>query len=108
MFVKVSEDINTGIILLQGNKRPLWKAGSLPIGWVTFYKQTVALDKSWHVLGLGYDSGVRQEDIDNASVIHFDGILKPWLDIGIDKYKPLWRKHVKYAHPYLQQCNVHE
>ncbi|KAI3449720.1 hypothetical protein Pfo_006385 [Paulownia fortunei] len=91
-----------------GNKRPLWKAGSLPIGWVTFYKHTVALDKSWHVLGLGYDSGVRQEDIDQASVIHFDGILKPWLDIGIEKYKNLWRKHVKYEHPYLQQCNVHE
>ncbi|EYU46502.1 hypothetical protein ABFS82_04G036500 [Erythranthe guttata] len=91
-----------------GKKRPLWKAGTLPIGWVTFYKQTVALDKSWHVLGLGYDSGVRQEDIEQASVIHFDGILKPWLDIGIDKHKPLWRKHVKYEHPYLQQCNVHE
>ncbi|KAG8389263.1 hypothetical protein BUALT_Bualt02G0210800 [Buddleja alternifolia] len=90
-----------------GNKRPLWLAGSLPIGWVTFYKHTIPLDKKWHVLGLGYDSGVKQEDIDQASVVHFDGILKPWLDIGLDKYKHLWKKHVKYEHPYLQQCNIH-
>ncbi|KAK6164580.1 hypothetical protein DH2020_001444 [Rehmannia glutinosa] len=91
-----------------GNKRPLWKEGSLPIGWLTFYKHTLALDKNWHVLGLGHDSNVRQEDIDQASVVHFDGIRKPWLDIGIERYKHLWRKHVKYEHPYLQQCNVHE
>ncbi|KAL2238799.1 UNVERIFIED_CONTAM: putative galacturonosyltransferase 6 [Sesamum indicum] len=91
-----------------GSERRLWAAGSLPIGWVTFYKHTVALDNRWQVLGLGYDSGVRQEDIDQASVLHFDGILKPWLDIGIERYKYLWRKHVKYEHPYLQQCNVHE
>ncbi|KAI3460931.1 hypothetical protein Pfo_017594 [Paulownia fortunei] len=91
-----------------GNKMSLWKAGSLPIGWITFYKQTVALDKRWHVLGLGYESGVRQEDIDQAAVVHFDGILKPWLDVGVEKYKHLWRKHVKYEHPYLQQCNIQE
>ncbi|KAL3849928.1 hypothetical protein ACJIZ3_011810 [Penstemon smallii] len=91
-----------------GNKRPLFKAGSLPIGWITFYKHTVAIDKKWHVLGLGYDPDVRQEDIDEAAVIHFDGILKPWLDIGIEKYKQFWRKHVKFEHPYLQQCNIHE
>ncbi|KAK6141605.1 hypothetical protein DH2020_024640 [Rehmannia glutinosa] len=91
-----------------GNKRPLWKEGSLPIGWLTFYTHTLALDKNWHILGLGHDSNVRQEDIDQASVIHFDGIRKPWLDIGIERYKHLWRKHVKYEHPYLQQCNVHE
>ncbi|KAH6823804.1 galacturonosyltransferase 6 [Perilla frutescens var. hirtella] len=90
-----------------GNRRPLWKAGSLPIGWVTFYKDTFGLDKSWHVLGLGYDSGVRLEDIDRASVVHFDGILKPWLDIGIERHKHLWKKHVKYEHPFLQQCNLH-
>ncbi|KAA8543323.1 hypothetical protein F0562_021182 [Nyssa sinensis] len=49
-----------------GNKRPLWKAGSLPLGWITFYNQTVALDRRWHVLGLGYDSGVGQGDIERA------------------------------------------
>ncbi|XP_051141666.1 probable galacturonosyltransferase 6 [Andrographis paniculata] len=92
-----------------GDKKPfLFKAGSLPIGWLTFYKHTFALNKSWHVLGLGNDADVRQDDIDRAAVVHYDGIRKPWLDIGFEKYKKLWKKYVKFEHPYLQECNVHE
>lgn len=94
--------------VMQGKKRPLWKAGSLPLGWVTFYNKTVALDRRWHVLGLGHHSGVKQGDIDQAAVIHYDGVMKPWLDIGFEKYKPYWRKHVNYSHPFLQQCNIQE
>ncbi|XWS31484.1 hypothetical protein CRYUN_Cryun23aG0080400 [Craigia yunnanensis] len=90
-----------------GLKRPLWKAGSLPLGWITFYNQTVALEKRWHALGLGYNSGLGQGDIEHAAVLHYDGIMKPWLEIGIAKYKGYWSKHVQYDHPYLQQCNIH-
>ncbi|XP_058197832.1 probable galacturonosyltransferase 6 isoform X2 [Rhododendron vialii] len=89
-----------------GDERPLWKAGSLPLGWVTFYNHTMALDRTWHILGLGHDSGVRRVDIEQAAVIHFNGIMKPWLDTGPDKYKEYWRRHVNYGHPYLQQCNI--
>ncbi|CAH2057243.1 unnamed protein product [Thlaspi arvense] len=78
---------------MDGHRRPLWKGGSLPIGWVIFYNHTVGLDRSWHVLGLGYDSGVKQQDIEKAAVIHFDGVRKPWLDIGLPKYKGYhWQK----------------
>lgn len=91
----------------QGIKKPLWKAGSLPIGWVTFYRQTLALDKRWHVMGLGRDSGAKEVDIEQAAVIHYDGIMKPWLDIGKEKYKRYWNIHVPYHHTYLQQCNLH-
>ncbi|KAL3531271.1 hypothetical protein ACH5RR_010593 [Cinchona calisaya] len=93
--------------LHMGSKRRVFKAGSLPIGWLTFYKHTVALAKRWHILGLGYDSGVRLSDIEEGAVIHFDGIMKPWLDIGLEKYKQYWKRHVTYDHPYLQQCNIH-
>ncbi|CAH2038729.1 unnamed protein product [Thlaspi arvense] len=90
-----------------GTKRPLWKAGSLPIGWLTFYRQTFPLDKRWHVMGLGRESGgVKTVDIEQAAVIHYDGIMKPWLDIGIGKYKRYWNIHVPYHHSYLQQCNI--
>ncbi|KAK8506183.1 hypothetical protein V6N13_002820 [Hibiscus sabdariffa] len=91
-----------------GLKRPLWKAGSLPLGWITFYNQTVALERRWHALGLGYNSGLRRADIKQAAVIHYDGVMKPWLEIGIAKYKGYWSKHLQYDHPYLQKCNIHE
>uniref|UniRef100_A0A0V0IS47 Hexosyltransferase n=1 Tax=Solanum chacoense TaxID=4108 RepID=A0A0V0IS47_SOLCH len=91
-----------------GSKRPLLKAGSLPLGWMTFYKHTHALDRTWHLLGLGYDSGVTRAQIEQAAVIHYDGVMKPWLDLGIQKYKSYWNRHVSYEHLYLQQCNLHE
>ncbi|XP_017625006.1 probable galacturonosyltransferase 6 [Gossypium arboreum] len=91
-----------------GLKRPLWKTESLPLVWTTFYDQTVALEKSWHAFGLGHNSGLSQGDIEHAAVIHYDGIMKPWLEIGIAEYKGYWSKHVQYDHPYLQECNIHE
>ncbi|KAM5563591.1 putative galacturonosyltransferase 6 [Rosa sericea] len=90
-----------------GSKKPLWVAGSLPLGWVTFYNRTVALDRRWHALGLGYDSGVVQGDVDRAAVIHYDGIMKPWLDIAIGRFKGYWSKYLNYDHSHLQRCNIH-
>lgn len=89
-------------------KRELWKGGTLPLGLVTFYNQTVALDRRWHILGLGYESGLGRGEIERGAVIHYDGVMKPWLEIGIGKYKGYWNRYVKYDHPYLQQCNIHE
>ncbi|KAG4205461.1 hypothetical protein ERO13_A04G105500v2 [Gossypium hirsutum] len=86
--------------------RTLWKLGTLPPGLLTFYGLTEALDPSWHVLGLGY-TNVDSQLIETGAVLHFNGNSKPWLKIGIEKFKPLWEKYVDYSHPLLQQCNFH-
>lgn len=91
-----------------GKRKRLWKGGSLPLGLLIFYNQTVALNRRWHVLGLGYESGLGRGEIERAALIHYDGTMKPWLEIGIGKYKSYWSRHVNYNHPYLQQCNIHE
>ncbi|XP_043693259.1 probable galacturonosyltransferase 6 [Telopea speciosissima] len=91
-----------------GNRRQLWKMGSLPLGLVTFYNRTVAIDPRWHILGLGHDSGVRRSEIERAAVIHYDGTMKPWLDIAIAAYKDYWNKYLNYDNSYLQHCNIHE
>lgn len=92
---------------LQGKRRQLWKAGSLPLGQLIFYNQTVALGRQWHVFGLGLDSIIGKSEIERASVIHYDGNLKPWLDIAIGKYKSYWTKFLDYDNTYFQQCNIH-
>ncbi|XP_023004248.1 probable galacturonosyltransferase 6 isoform X1 [Cucurbita maxima] len=89
------------------NERPILKGGSLPFGWVTFYNQTTAVERQWHVLGLGHDSTVPQDDIEKAAVIHYDGVRKPWLDVGFGEYKEFWIKHTDFNNQYLQQCNIH-
>uniref|UniRef100_A0A6N2LC02 Hexosyltransferase n=1 Tax=Salix viminalis TaxID=40686 RepID=A0A6N2LC02_SALVM len=91
-----------------GYRRQLWKAGSLPLGWATFYNRTVILDRRWHKLGLGHEAGAGPDGVEQAAVLHYDGVMKPWLDIGNGRYKSYWSKYISYDHPYLQQCNIHE
>ncbi|KAF6135885.1 hypothetical protein GIB67_006777 [Kingdonia uniflora] len=62
-------------------KQQFWKGGSLPLGLVTFYNQTVGLDRRWHVSGLGYESEVLRADINRAAVIYYDGNM----EIGIGR-----------------------
>ncbi|KAG2404415.1 Polygalacturonate 4-alpha-galacturonosyltransferase [Vigna angularis] len=88
--------------------RVLWKLGTLPPGLMTFYGLTHPLDKSWHVLGLGYNPSVDRSEIDNAAVVHYNGNMKPWLEIAMTKYRSYWTKYVKFSHPYLQNCRLHE
>ncbi|KAG4173788.1 hypothetical protein ERO13_A11G083400v2 [Gossypium hirsutum] len=88
--------------------RALWKLGTLPPGLITFYGLTHPLEKSWHVLGLGYNPSVDKKEIEHAAVIHYNGNMKPWLDLAMTKYRPYWTKYVKYDHHYLRSCNLSE
>ena len=90
----------------QNEDRTLWKLGTLPPGLITFYGLTHPLEKSWHVLGLGYNPSVDRGEIEGAAVIHYNGNMKPWLELGMSKYKSYWTRHVTYEHPFLQQCNI--
>ncbi|KAJ9562927.1 hypothetical protein OSB04_008087 [Centaurea solstitialis] len=86
--------------------RQLWKLGTLPPGLITFWKRVYPLDKSWHVLGLGYNPSVSQREIERAAVIHYNGNLKPWLEIGIPKFRGYWSRFVDYEHAYMRDCNM--
>ncbi|KAI4296091.1 hypothetical protein L6164_036079 [Bauhinia variegata] len=86
--------------------RQLWKLGTLPPGLITFWKRTYPLNRNWHVLGLGYNPNVSQKEIERAAVIHYNGNMKPWLEISIPKYRGYWSKYVNYDHVYLRECNI--
>ncbi|PKU78195.1 probable galacturonosyltransferase 6 [Dendrobium catenatum] len=90
-----------------GIGKKLWKAGSLPLGQVIFYNNTVVLDRRWHLIGLGHDSALSSKDIERAAVIHYSGLMKPWFDIAIPSYRGYWNKFIEFKNPYLQQCNIH-
>ncbi|XP_010910633.1 probable galacturonosyltransferase 4 isoform X1 [Elaeis guineensis] len=86
--------------------RLLWKLGTLPPGLITFWNRTFPLDRSWHVLGLGYNPHVVQKEIEQAAVIHYNGNMKPWLEIGMPKYRNHWSKYINYDQVFLQDCNI--
>ncbi|PHU29232.1 Polygalacturonate 4-alpha-galacturonosyltransferase [Capsicum chinense] len=69
--------------------RVLWKLGTLPPGLITFYGLTHPLEKSWHVLGLGYNPSIDRWDIENAAVVHYNGNMKPWLELAMTNQSPL-------------------
>lgn len=84
----------------------LWDPTSvLPAGLMTFYGNTKPLDKSWHVMGLGYNPSISPEVIAGAAVIHFNGNMKPWLDVALNQYKALWTKYVDTEMEFLTLCN---
>ncbi|KAJ8550910.1 hypothetical protein K7X08_000280 [Anisodus acutangulus] len=93
--------------LEQNADRALWKLGTLPPGLLAFYGLTEPLDRRWHVLGLGYDLNVDSRLIESAAVIHFNGNMKPWLKLGVTRYRPLWERYVNQTHPYLRDCATH-
>lgn len=92
-------------VSVQNENRTLWKLGTLPPGLITFYSTTKPLDKSWHVLGLGYNPSINRDEIRNAAVVHFNGNMKPWLDIAMNQFRSIWTKYVDYDNEFVQSCN---
>ncbi|XP_051139099.1 polygalacturonate 4-alpha-galacturonosyltransferase-like [Andrographis paniculata] len=88
--------------------RTLWKLGTLPPGLITFYGLTHPLNKSWHVLGLGYNPSVDRSEIEGAAVVHYNGNMKPWLELAMARYKSYWTKYIKHDHPYMRSCKISE
>ncbi|KVH96688.1 Glycosyl transferase, family 8 [Cynara cardunculus var. scolymus] len=86
--------------------RQLWKLGTLPPGLITFWKRVYPLEKSWHVLGLGYNPSVSQREIERAAVIHYNGNLKPWLEIGIPKFRGYWNRDTSYCYKKKQGQSI--
>ncbi|EFH58323.1 GAUT2/LGT2 [Arabidopsis lyrata subsp. lyrata] len=88
--------------------RTLWKLGTLPPGLITFYNLTQPLQSKWHLLGLGYDKGIDAKKIERSAVIHYNGHMKPWTEMGISKYQPYWTKYINFDHPYIFTCRLFE
>jgi alpha-1,4-galacturonosyltransferase len=75
---------------------------------LTFQGLVYALDDSWVLSGLGYNYGLDTESVKKAAVLHFNGNMKPWLELGIPKYKGFWRNFLISESSFLSDCNVNQ
>ncbi|KAL9238851.1 hypothetical protein vseg_013223 [Gypsophila vaccaria] len=73
---------------------------------LTFQDLLYALDDSWVLSGLGHDYDLDGQAIRKAAVLHYNGNMKPWLDLGIRKYKSIWVKFLNREDKLLSKCNV--
>ncbi|CAH9102350.1 unnamed protein product [Cuscuta europaea] len=88
-------------------EQPSRKEGmTLRATFLTFQDEIYGLDEKWVLSGLGHEYGLPTEIIKNAGVLHFNGNMKPWLDLGIRDYKDLWSKYMNKENHLLRDCNV--
>lgn len=83
-----------------------FKAVTLPASLLTFQGLVHALDDTWLLPGLGHNYRVDLEAAKSAAVLHYNGNMKPWLELGIPKYKGYWRRYMNREHQFLSDCNV--
>lgn len=73
---------------------------------LTFQDLVYALDDKWVLSGLGHNYGLDLQSIKNFVVLHYNGNMKPWLELGIPKYRSSWVKFLNREDPFLNACNV--
>lgn len=78
---------------------------SLRASFLTFEDLIKPLD-SWVLSGLGHNYWLKRQAMSKAAVLHYNGNMKPWLEMGIRKYKPSWRRFLNLGNQILSDCNV--
>ncbi|XP_059640752.1 probable galacturonosyltransferase 7 isoform X2 [Cornus florida] len=94
----VQERLSTGKVLSE--------AVTLRASFLTFQGLVHALDDAWVLSGLGHDYGLDVNAIKKAAVLHFNGNMKPWLELGIPKYRGYWKKFLNLENQFLSDCNI--
>ncbi|KAL6905725.1 hypothetical protein ACP4OV_003326 [Aristida adscensionis] len=80
---------------------------ALPASLVAFQDLVYPLEDSWVQSGLGHDYRISHVNIENAASLHYNGVMKPWLDLGIHDYKSYWRKYMTTGEKFMTECNIH-
>ncbi|GAB4839289.1 hypothetical protein Ancab_028816 [Ancistrocladus abbreviatus] len=107
-LVKWRELNLTGIFrgLVQENTAGrLFQAVASRASLLTFQDLIYALDHKWVLSGLGHDYGLDVQEIRKAAVLHYNGKMKPWLELGIPKYRRLWTSFLNQD-LFLSECNI--
>ncbi|XP_049374905.1 probable galacturonosyltransferase 7 isoform X4 [Solanum verrucosum] len=82
------------------------EAVALRASLLAFQGELYALDDKWVLSGLGHNYGVDIETVKNARVLHYNGNMKPWLELGIRDYTVSWRKFLNQENQFLSDCNI--
>lgn len=91
---------------LQKGSEETWRTAALPASLLAFEDYTFPLDSTLVISGLGYDYAVSEVALKNAVALHYNGNMKPWLDLGIPMYKKYWKKFLIRGEQFMDECNV--
>lgn len=92
---------------LQKDRLNSQRLQALPASLLVFQDLIYPLEDSWVQSGLGHDYGISHVNIQKAATLHYNGVMKPWLDLGIHDYKRYWRKYMTNGEKFMTECNIH-
>ncbi|KAK1320931.1 putative galacturonosyltransferase 7 [Acorus calamus] len=83
-----------------------WRTSVLPASLLAFKDWVYPLEDSWALSGLGHDYEVDTNTLQSYAILHYNGNMKPWLELGISRYKSYWKKFLKQNDLFMNECNV--
>uniref|UniRef100_A0A0A9DYS2 Hexosyltransferase n=1 Tax=Arundo donax TaxID=35708 RepID=A0A0A9DYS2_ARUDO len=83
------------------------RAAALPMSLLSFQHLVYPLDEKLTLSGLGYDYGIEVEVAQSsAASLHYNGNMKPWLELGIPDYRKYWKRFLAQDERFMDECNV--
>ncbi|CAL5061001.1 unnamed protein product [Urochloa decumbens] len=82
------------------------RAAAFPLSLLSFQHLIYPLDEKLTLSGLGYDYGIDEEVAQRSASLHYNGNMKPWLELGIPDYKKYWKRFLVRGDQFMDECNV--
>lgn len=82
------------------------RAAAFPLSLLSFQHLIYPLDERLTLSGLGYDYGIDKEVARNSTSLHYNGNMKPWLELGIPDYRKYWKRFLIREDKFMDECNV--
>ncbi|KAF6999336.1 hypothetical protein CFC21_015380 [Triticum aestivum] len=82
------------------------REAAFSLSLLSFQNLIYPLDGRSTLSGLGYDYGIDPEVAQSSAALHYNGNMKPWLELGILDYKKYWRRFLTREDRFMDECNV--
>ncbi|TVU01169.1 hypothetical protein EJB05_53382 [Eragrostis curvula] len=82
------------------------RAAAFPLSLLSFQHLIYPLDEKLTLAGLGYDYGIDEEAARRSASLHYNGNMKPWLELGVPNYKKYWKRFLIRGDQFMGECNV--
>ena len=82
------------------------REAAFSLSLLSFQHLIYPLEERLTLSGLGYDYGIDPEVARSSASLHYNGNMKPWLELGIPDYKKYWRRFLTREDRFMDECNV--
>jgi alpha-1,4-galacturonosyltransferase len=82
------------------------RGAAFPLSLLSFQHLIYPLDEKLTLAGLGYDYGIDEEAAWRFASLHYNGNMKPWLELGIPNFKKYWKRFLVRGDQFMDECNV--